>query len=156
MTSLPTQQDAQDAHARYKIIAAGQAVGIGSANYYGYHTDLYAEVQANFNDFGIHGAERSVWLVKGLIQQTLSVEHAVAFAHVDVDWHEPVSLCLTRIFPNLVVGGSIILDDYRDWAGCRMAADAYLRGVAGQFALDSRAGSLKITRVRVAHERGRP
>lgn len=152
----PTQQDAQDAHARYKIIAAGQAVGIGGANYYGYHTDLYAEVQANFNDFGIHGAERSVWLVKGLIQQTLSVEHAVAFAHVDVDWHEPVSLCLTRIFPNLVVGGSIILDDYRDWAGCRMAANAYLRGVAGQFALDSRAGSLKITRVRVAHERGRP
>jgi asparagine synthase (glutamine-hydrolysing) len=152
----PTQQDAQEAHARYRIIAAGQATGIGGDKYYGYRDELQEEVQANFNRFDIHCAEHSIGLVKGLIQQTLTVEHAVAFAHVDVDWHEPVSLCLTRIFPNLVLGGSIILDDYYDWAGCRMAADAYLRGVAGQCTLDDRMGSLKITRIKAAREEGRP
>lgn len=152
----PTQQDAPEAHARYRIIAAGQAIGIGGNKYYGYHNELREEVQTNFKRFGIHCAEHSIVLVKGLIQQTLTVEHAVAFAHVDVDWHEPVSLSLTRIFPLLVVGGSIILDDYYDWAGCRMAADTYLRGVAGQCTLDDQMGSLKITRIKAAREEGRP
>jgi asparagine synthase (glutamine-hydrolysing) len=77
----------------------------------------------------------------------MHIDQPVAFAHVDVDWYEPVSTCLERIFPRLVEGGSIILDDYHDWGGCRKAADEYLRGIAGQFALDDSAGSMKIIRM---------
>ncbi len=62
-------------------------------------------------------------------------------------WYEPVMTCLMRVFPNLVVGGSIILDDYHDWGGCRKATDEYLRGVVGQFVLDDSTRSMKITRV---------
>jgi asparagine synthase (glutamine-hydrolysing) len=40
------------------------------------------------------------------------------------------------------------LDDYHDWGGCRKATDEYLQGIAGQYALDDAAESLKITRVR--------
>jgi asparagine synthase (glutamine-hydrolysing) len=54
--------------------------------------------------------------------------------------------CLTRVFPKLVCGGSIILDDYYDWGGCRKATDEYLSGVTGQYSLDDSAGSMKITR----------
>ena len=77
----------------------------------------------------------------------MSVDQPVAFAHIDVDWYDPVKTCLERVMPNLVAGGSVILDDYHDWGGCRKATDEYLRGVAGQFALDDAARSLKLTRV---------
>lgn len=85
-------------------------------------------------------------LVKGLVQETMKIDQPVAFAHIDVDWYDPVITCLERIFPNLVVGGSIILDDYHDWGGCRKATDEYLRRVAGQYVLDDSAGSMKITK----------
>ncbi|MEY4519181.1 MAG: hypothetical protein RLZZ499_1780 [Cyanobacteriota bacterium] len=55
------------------------------------------------------------------------VEQPVAFAHIDVDCYKPVLTSLKRIFPNLVVGGSITLDDYHDWGGCRKATDEFLR-----------------------------
>jgi asparagine synthase (glutamine-hydrolysing) len=54
--------------------------------------------------------------------------------------------CLSRIFPHLTVGGSIILDDYHDWGGCRKATDEYLERISGEFSLDDSAGSMKITR----------
>ncbi len=90
--------------------------------------------------------EQNVLLVQGLVQETMEIEQSVALAHINVDWYEPVMTCLERIFPNLVIGGSIILDDYYDWGGCRKATDEYLRKVAGQFVLDDTAGSMKITR----------
>ncbi len=46
------------------------------------------------------------------------------------------------------LGGSIILDDYHDWGGCKKATDEFLQTVVGQFALDDSAKSMKITRVR--------
>ncbi len=55
--------------------------------------------------------------------------------------------CAATLFPRLVVGGSIILDDHLDWGGCRKAADEFLRGVTGQFELDDSARFRTITRV---------
>jgi asparagine synthase (glutamine-hydrolysing) len=89
-----------------------------------------------------------VTLVKGLVQDKMKIDQSIAFAHIDVDWYEPVITCLKRVFPNLVVGGSIILDDYHDWGGCRAATDEFLREVSGQYSIDDSAGSLKITRVK--------
>ena len=63
----------------------------------------------------------------------MTINQPVAFAHVDVDWYEPVMTCLSRVFPSLVIGGSIILDDYHDWGGCRKATDEFLRKIPGQF-----------------------
>jgi hypothetical protein len=147
MIPQPTTEDTGDIVERYKTIAAGKSRGIGRDEYYGYQADLYARVLRNLGEFDIDCATHSVSLVKGLVQDTLVVDVPVAFAHVDVDWYEPVKTCLERIFPWLVPGGSIILDDYHDWGGCRKAADEYLRTVDGQFALDDRAGSMKITRI---------
>jgi hypothetical protein len=58
-----------------------------------------------------------------------------------------VKTCLERVFPLLVIGGRIILDDYHDWGGCRKATDEYLQKITGQFVLNDSAGSMKITRV---------
>jgi hypothetical protein len=148
MIPPPTQDDTQDVHDRYRTIVEGKSVGIDGDQYYGYQENLYDVVQGNLRRFGIAPEERSVSLIKGLVQDTMHIDQPVAFAHVDVDWYEPVSTCLQRVFPKLVEGGSIILDDYNDWGGCRKATDEYLRGVTGQFILDDAAGSMKITRVK--------
>lgn len=144
----PTFEDTQDVHDRYRTILEGKSEGIDGDEYYGYQPNLYEVVLSNLKNFGINSETQSVTLIKGLIQDTMNINQSVAFAHVDVDWYEPVLTCLKRIFPKLVVGGSIILDDYHDWGGCRKATDEFLKGVIGQFSLDDAAGSMKITRVR--------
>lgn len=146
MIPPPTEEDTQDIHDRYQIIVEGKSEGIGGNKYYGYEENLYKKVQANLKSFAIDCEKQSVFLVKGLVQDTLKIDQPVAFAHIDVDWYDPVKTCLERIFPSLVSKGSIILDDYHDWGGCRKATDEYLRKVTGQFSLDDSAGSMKITK----------
>lgn len=146
MIPPPTDMDTQDVHDRYKTISEGKSTGIDGERYYGYEANLYEIVLSNFRDFDIDCEKQNVQLIKGLLQETMTINQPVAFAHIDVDWYEPVMTCLTRIFPHLIVGGSIILDDYHDWGGCRKAADEYLQTVPGEFLLDDSAGSMKITR----------
>lgn len=43
--------------------------------------------------------------------------------------------------------GSIIIDDYYDWEGCRKATDEYLSTISGQYKSNNEAGSLKITKI---------
>jgi len=148
MIPPPTEEDTQDVHDRYRAIVEGKSQGIGGDKYYGYEENLYEIVQSNLESFGINCKEQSVSLIKGLVQDTLKIDQPVAFAHVDVDWYEPVMTCLRHVFPNLAVGGSIILDDYHDWGGCRKATDEYLRGVTGQFVLDDSFSSMKVTKVK--------
>lgn len=148
MIPPPTEEDTEDVHRRYRTIMEGKSKGIRGDQYYGYVENLHEVVQNNLAAFGIDLAARRMALVKGLVQETLVVDQPVAFAHVDVDWYEPVLTCLSRIFPRLVVGGSIILDDYHDWGGCRKAADEYFRTVTGQFSLDDSGRSMKMTRTR--------
>lgn len=147
MIPAPTEQDPQDVHERYQTIVKGKSVGIGGDQYYGYLENLYDVVQSNLSNFGINCQKQLIFLIKGLVQDTMLIEQPVAFAHIDVDWYEPVLTSLQRIFPHLVVGGSIILDDYHDWGGCRKATDEFLSQVSGQYTLDDFAGSMKITKI---------
>lgn len=142
----PTEEDTKEVHERYQAIVQGSSQGIGGNKYYGYEENLYEVVRSNFRDFGIDCENQSVSLIRGLVQETMNINQPVAFAHVDVDWYDPVKTCLERIFPNLVSGGCIILDDYHDWGGCRKATDEFLSAVVGQFSLDDSTGSMKITK----------
>ncbi len=146
MIPPPTSEDTPDVHERYKIISKGESTGIGGDKYYGYEEDLYKIVLRNFSRFNVDCERQKVTLVKGLVQDTMQINQPVALAHIDVDWYEPVMTCLSRVFPHLAIGGSIILDDYHDWGGCRKATDEYLGKIAGEFSLDDSAGSMKITR----------
>lgn len=133
----PTSEDPEDVHRRYETIKTGAARGLAGQTYYGYRGDLRAEVESNFRRHGIDPQKNSVSLVQGLVQDTLHVGGAVAFAHIDVDWHDPVKVCLERIHPQLVAGGTIILDDYNDWGGCRKAVDHFLRDFGGQYSTEN-------------------
>ena len=147
MIPPPSDEDTPDVHERYEEIVSGKSKGIKDGKYYGYEENLYDLVIQNLESFGIQLDEENVCLKKGLVQDTMQLEQPVAFAHVDVDWYDPVMTCLERVFPKLEVGGSIILDDYSDWGGCKKATDEYLANVEGQYASDDSAGSLKLTRV---------
>lgn len=148
MIPAPTLEDTVDVHERYKNIAQGKSVGIGGDLYYGYQENLYEKVQHNLASFGINTDRMGVKLIKGLLQDTMQLEQPVVFAHIDVDWYDPVKTSLERIFPQLVVNGSIILDDYFDWGGCRKATDEFLADKKDQIVLDATHGSLKITKIK--------
>lgn len=147
MIPPPTVEDTLDVHERYSVISKGMSKGIDGGRYYGYENDLYDVVLSNLKGGGVDCQELSVHLVKGLIQETLILDFPVALAHIDVDWYEPVRVCLERIFPRLVIHGSIIVDDYYVWGGCKKAVDEYLYSVAGQYVVDGSSGAMKITRI---------
>lgn len=146
----PAADDPPEVHARYRAIRAGRPHGLdddGELADDDESDDRYARVQAHLRDFGIDPGRQQLTLVQGLVQDTLAVMEPVALAHIDLDWHEPVKVCLERIFPWLVPGGCIVLDAYHDWGGCRRATDDYLPRVAGRYILDDGSGALKITRL---------
>jgi O-methyltransferase len=150
MIPSPSEHDGPDMKDRYEQIASGQAKGLDGGRYYLYEDDLQAVVTENFRRLGYPIERHHVELIKGKVQDTLSVNEPVALAHVDVDWYEPVTACLERITPHLVVGGSIALHAYGDWSGCRKAADDYFGRVGKDgFGFDMSAGHLLVTRKQV-------
>ncbi|MBX7213719.1 MAG: TylF/MycF family methyltransferase [Thermoflexales bacterium] len=146
MIPAPSPEDTPDVFKRYSTILSGKARGIRGSPYYGYESNLLDIVLANFKRFGIGLETHNMRVVKGLIQDTLSINEPVAMAHIDVDWYSPVKVSLSRIFPNLSVGGTIVLDDYFAWGGCKKATDEYLATVQGQCVAMRTGSVLSITR----------
>ena len=147
MIPPPSEKDQEDVHKRYDVIRSGKSKGIDGDAYYGYVPNLYERVVESFREAGYAPEENSVRLVKGLLQETLNVNESVSLAHIDVDWYDPVHVSLERIVPHVSRGGSIILDDYLDWSGCRQAVDDYFRGREDSFRFDTSSGSLLVRKL---------
>lgn len=147
MIPSPTEEDTDDVHERYQKIASGESEGIGGDLYYGYEDNLYEKVISNLAGFDISLDEENVKLIKGLLQDTLEVDEPVVFAHIDVDWYDPVKTCLQRIWPLLVSGGVIILDDYFAWGGCTKAVDEFFKDYPGLYEVDDQAGTRMIKKI---------
>jgi O-methyltransferase len=75
------------------------------------------------------GYDRSrVFFVKGRVEDTVPA-HApekIALLRLDTDWYESTRHELRHLFPRLVPGGVLIIDDYGHWSGARQAVDEYL------------------------------
>lgn len=50
----------------------------------------------------------------------------IAVLRLDGDWYESTMVCLRHLFPLLVPGGVLIVDDYGVWDGCNRAVHRYL------------------------------
>lgn len=126
--SPSSMKDDEKSKARYEVIKSGQSEGINGDTYYGYESNLYDKVVENFNKFDLQVDGKTIFLHKGLFEDTLSFDSnaKIALAHIDCDWYEPVYLCLERIYRNLSNNGYIILDDYYDYGGCKKATDEFL------------------------------
>lgn len=70
-------------------------------------------------------------IYKGWFQDTLSKidSKAIGILRLDGDWYESTKTCLEKLFPLLVEGGIVIIDDYYTWDGCSRAVHDYLSEV---------------------------
>lgn len=68
-----------------------------------------------------------VHLVRGPVEATIPV-HApdrIAHLHLDTDYYESTLHELVHLWPRLSSGGTLIIDDYGHFEGCRRAVDEY-------------------------------
>ncbi len=71
--------------------------------------------------------EERLHLVAGTVEQTLPdrAPDEIALLRLDTDWYESTRHELTHLYPRLVAGGVLIVDDYGHWEGARRAVDEY-------------------------------
>ena len=66
--------------------------------------------------------------VKGRVEDTLpaAAPDRIALLRLDTDWYESTKHELEHLYPRLVPGGVLIIDDYGHWQGARRAVDEYI------------------------------
>lgn len=95
-----------------------------SPNYYNNCTAdesfaIRAMALANHTLFNVH---------KGWFEDTLKnfEKRPISVLRLDGDWYDSIKICLEQLFPYVVQGGIVILDDYYAWEGCTKAVHDYL------------------------------
>ena len=73
--------------------------------------------------------EDLVNFVQGKVEDTLpqSKPDKIALLRLDTDWYESTRCELEHLFPRMVDGAVLIVDDYGHWEGCRRAVDEYFK-----------------------------
>ena len=87
-------------------------------------------VQGNFAKWGI--STNNVEFVKGWFQNTLpeysKLIEKIAILRLDGDLHESTLVSLEYLYPKVVKGGIVIIDDYA-LEGCRVAVSQYFESI---------------------------
>jgi hypothetical protein len=83
------------------------------------------EVESNLHSTG-YPRER-IKLVKGQVEQTIpdQAPSQVSLLRLDTDWYQSTRHELVHLYPRLIRGGVLIIDDYGHWQGSRKATDEY-------------------------------
>lgn len=58
-----------------------------------------------------------------------NVPKRISLLRLDTDWYESTKISLEILYPRLVKGGVLILDDYGYWKGARKAVDDYFSSI---------------------------
>lgn len=85
----------------------------------------YGDVVENVRSTG-YPMDR-VHFVQGKVEETIPgvMPDQIAILRLDTDWYESTRHELNHLFPKLVTGGVLIIDDYGHWDGARRAVDEY-------------------------------
>lgn len=69
--------------------------------------------------------------VVGDVSQTLrnpeNIPEELSLLRLDTDWYESTKDELAFLYPKLILGGILIVDDYGHWAGSKLAVDEYFK-----------------------------
>ena len=67
--------------------------------------------------------------IKGMVEDTLPKHkpNKIALLRLDTDFYESTAVSLEYLYPRLVSGGYILIDDYGAFSGCRKAVDDYFK-----------------------------
>ena len=73
--------------------------------------------------------EQRIHYVQGKVEETIPsvAPDRIALLRLDTDWYASTRHELTYLFPRLVTGGVLIIDDYGAWMGQKQAFDEYMR-----------------------------
>lgn len=84
-----------------------------------------ADVMKNLGSTGY--PTHHVAYIKGRVEDTLerAAPEKIALLRLDTDWYESTRFELEQLFPRVVQGGIVIVDDYGHWKGCKKAVDEY-------------------------------
>jgi O-methyltransferase len=84
------------------------------------------QVERAVYDTGYDPAQ--IVFVKGKVEETLpdAAPSEIALLRLDTDWYESTCHELIHLYPRLVHGGVLIIDDYGHWQGARRAVDEYI------------------------------
>lgn len=89
----------------------------------------YEEVLGNLMHENVHHQELIKFVI-GDVCKTLNdsdcLPDKIALLRLDTDWYESTKKELEVLWPRLVSGGVLIVDDYGHWMGARKAVDEYL------------------------------
>lgn len=83
------------------------------------------EVQRNV--FSTNYPKELLSFIKGRVEETIpdQAPREIALLRLDTDWYESTRHELEHLYPRLVPGGILIIDDYGYWKGARQAVDEY-------------------------------
>lgn len=133
----PGDKDHPDALRRYSELKDGEfsnwcRAGIEDVR------DVLRQVSIHYSDY--------CYLIPGKVEDTLKEfgPDSIALCRLDTDWYSSTKIEMEVLYPKVVKGGYIIVDDYSDWPGCKMAVDEYLANVEEDYNLSIEDGSLVI------------
>lgn len=71
-----------------------------------------------------------IHFIPGAVEETIPgvAPEKIAILRLDTDWYESTLHELRYLFPKVVPGGIVIIDDYGHWKGAREAVDEYFAG----------------------------
>ncbi len=86
------------------------------------------EVISNINSFDKEYL-KDILLIKGKVEDTLNYEknlpEKISLLRLDTDFYDSTRIELEILYPKLVPGGILIIDDYGHWKGSKRAVDEY-------------------------------
>lgn len=93
--------------------------------------DLFNEQQVRETLLATGYPAERLHFVRGPVEQTLPdqiPDGPLALLRLDTDWYESTRHELVHLYPTLVTGGVLIIDDYGHFQGARRAVDEYFAG----------------------------
>lgn len=95
-----------------------------------FNTWAYAsleEVKHNMETTGY--PQEKIIFIKGKVEDTIpkTIPEKISLLRLDTDWYESTKHELEHMFPRLVKGGVLIIDDYGNWQGAKTAVDEYFK-----------------------------
>ncbi len=83
------------------------------------------EVEQNLRSTGLPASQ--IKYVVGKVEDTIpqTMPEKISLLRLDTDWYESTQHELQHLYPRLVNGGVLIIDDYGFWKGSRKAVDEY-------------------------------
>jgi hypothetical protein len=81
----------------------------------------------NVNIIATKYPKDKIHLIKGMVENTIpkTMSDKIAILRLDTDWYESTYHELVHLYPKLVKGGVLIIDDYGCWKGSKKAVDTY-------------------------------